>query len=657
MVDGPKYEVEAELRLDPNGAATRAAVSLQQQLMSLGQRLQGANNAALSMTRNMLALGASYVGIRALTNATSALVHDQLEYTAALASTRIGLTSVLSAVSNGNLSLAQSGRIAGVVFDQLRNDAIKSVGTAQDLFDIYQAIVGPVVAAGKGLTDVRTLTRDSVSAAAALNVDFMQARRDMTLMVRGAAGMDVKLFSMLRSTGAIAETTEQWNKSLTGAQRVEKLEAALAKFRPAADMYAKSWRGVTSTFSDIRHELGRAGVQPILDAATRGLGRVNDALISHQVDLEAAMRRGGERIASVIDRGFEAAVDGVRYVVNHWDELLKRGEHFGRMMIAAAKSFAVYQAAGLAMSGVGGVLGMVGRSPLPGLMSGSVAAAAAASGPAAAAMPEWFQPTSLALAGAGAGAGAGEGAGAAAAGVGLGSVLAVAGAVAALAVGAAAAYAELEPMRAALGGIGDSFGALGGELWTMIKQVGAALLPVLKILGSVIGGTLMLAATALVAVLRPLVAGITFVFEWIEKLTTYLWETAKPYLHDFFQDVKEFFDYFNIGAEQLYGASTKVKAALFNMEEHHPLSKPEKLFNAADEYKFNSVTGAGNLPVDMNVPTGRTTHTYDFRGSKIEVKQSFKEADPDRVLMQMIDGLGRAAEMRLQSGFVPALTR
>jgi hypothetical protein len=47
----------------------------------------------------------------------------------------------------------------------------------------------------------------------------------------------------------------------------------------------------------------------------------------------------------------------------------------------------------------------------------------------------------------------------------------------------------------------------------------------------------------------------------------------------------------------------------------------------------------------------------DFRGSRITVDQSFREADPDRVAIRMIEDIARFAEQRVQSGFAPGFTR
>ncbi len=53
----------------------------------------------------------------------------------------------------------------------------------------------------------------------------------------------------------------------------------------------------------------------------------------------------------------------------------------------------------------------------------------------------------------------------------------------------------------------------------------------------------------------------------------------------------------------------------------------------------------------------RGKSVIDMRGSKIEIKQDFREADPDRVFMRMRDELEREVISRTQSGFASALTR
>jgi hypothetical protein len=58
-----------------------------------------------------------------------------------------------------------------------------------------------------------------------------------------------------------------------------------------------------------------------------------------------------------------------------------------------------------------------------------------------------------------------------------------------------------------------------------------------------------------------------------------------------------------------------------------------------------------------NTPMERPNVTNDFRGSKIEIKQEFRNADPDNVWIQVKGGLEQEAIARTQSGFASALGR
>ena len=225
------YQVKADLVLEV-ARAKRNATQMQQKIQDLGRRIKGTSSLAGGLTRNLIAVGGAYLGISVLSRAFMGATRSAMTYTSELEKTQIALTSILAAVQGTEWSQAQ--KTAGRVFEQVRTDSIKSVATARELFTIYQGIVGPIIAAGHGLEKVRTITRDTVNAAGVLGVDLAQAQRDISMMARGTAGMDVKLFSMLRSTGAIAETTEEWNKSLTGAERIDKLRMRWPSSHPPA---------------------------------------------------------------------------------------------------------------------------------------------------------------------------------------------------------------------------------------------------------------------------------------------------------------------------------------------------------------------------------------------------------------------------------------
>ena len=273
-----KHDIRADLVFNPQGAQrgfNQAAAGAQR----VERSLVSAQGAADGLLRRVFAVGAAYLSLNTAVGVFARLTSSAFKYTASLEATKIGLSSVMSAVEN--VPWAQATKMAEGAFEKIKQMSIESPGSAQDMFGIFNGIVGPVRAAGASLQTVYDLTRDTTLTAAALGVDFQQASRDINMMARGTAGVDVKLFSLLKSTGAIKEDTEQWNKNLTAAERVEKLGAALKKFSGSGEAFGKSWAGVMSTFEGLTDELKRTTFQPLMRSIAATTDRLNTVMVKH----------------------------------------------------------------------------------------------------------------------------------------------------------------------------------------------------------------------------------------------------------------------------------------------------------------------------------------------------------------------------------------
>lgn len=627
-----QYKVKADLVLDAT-RANQQAVQARRRIHELGQRISGANNLAGGLTRRLIAVGAAYIGINTLTRAFTGLTHSATQYAAELEKTQIGLTSVLAAVMGAEWDVA--AKTSGRVFEQMRQDSIKSVATAQQLFTLYQGIVGPIARAGFGLETVRNMTLSAVNASGVLGVDLQQAQRDMSLMVRGAAGMDVKLFSLLRSTGAIKETTEEWNKSLTASERVEKLQAALDKFAPAGERFAKSWAGVTSTFKGIRQEFTRSAWQPIMNTMARALGRINDRLIANQDVIQERLRAWGEQTAAKLDRVFMRAEAGVAMLIDRWDEILERGRKLQELAGLAGKAVAigagiqaVRPVAGMAVSGVGTLAGMFAGQGVAAATTGAAGAA-------------------------GAGAAGAAGAGALAA---VGPALAVAAGAAGIFTSAILVVREqwdrfaamFTTFRPVLLGLWEDTVGFAAALWD-------GLAPILKVVGHLMGPPLVASFVNMVAGLRVLFRFGKAFAESVARITKGIYEALRPVFDALWAMVDRFTTFVTESVDWITGDVAKARALLAPVSEEDPLKELAKRF-APGTYKppWHPDKVAEQMAM---APTGRTTVVNDFRGSKIQVKQDFRDQDPDRVLLSMVQEIQRQAEMPIQSGLMPAVAR
>lgn len=679
---GATYDVRATLLMQARGAygeVRRVAGEVRQ----LGESIKTNRNAFREMVGQALAFGAAYVGFRAVSNAITGLTKSAVAYTSELEANKIGLQSVLSAVENTDWETA--GRRATAAFGAIREMAIKSPATSAEMFQIFNGIVGPVEAAGFGMQKVLDLTGDTTLASAALGVDYQQASRDINMMVRGTAGMEVKLFSMLRSTGAIKEDAEAWNKTLTGTQRVEKLSEALKKFAKGGAAFGSSWKGVTSTLTDIFDNLKATAFAPILKVMGRNLERFNGYILQHRVEIETFLLNVGRDMGNKIGNLFMKAELGFRYVLEHWDQIVDR---FNRVVTKVkevapliARAALAWELANMGRNVVGGALSagagisnaLSGAGEL-GLGLGLGAGKASKAAAPALAMSMAANPFGMMGAGgmamtspfgmwgAGAAAGATGAATSAAGGGGMAAITASLVAMGPVLVVVAAAMAALLAIGLAFAdqwkNMATIFGETGGQTLTLLlafaKTLWDTLAPVLKLIGSV----LLIPLTALWVVFSTaLRAGILALTAWLKvmgEITAAIYAAVKPafdFIFGLFKQLAEWINnLFAQAASWLQSIGKGPKGETVDGPSHDPNT---------DFSRWSAKAPLASTALDLSkAPKGAVNINQDFRGSRISVKQEFKgDQDPDRIVMAMMNDLTRQAENRVSSGYSGALTR
>ena len=639
------FDVRAKLTLDSQ-AAFGGAQRLSSTMLDLSHQLQGAQGLAGGLLGRVVGLGAAYFGLNAGINVFKGLVSSAVDYTAELQSTKIGLQSVLSAVTGA--SWEEAGKQGEEAFKRIQDAAIESPATARQMFDIFNGIVGPVMNTGASMEKVISLTNDATMAAAGLHVDFAQASRDMSMMVRGAAGVDVKLFSLLRASNAIKETTEQWNKNLTAAQRVEKLAQALAKFKRAGDAYGKSWLGITSTLTDLKDRFKSAFMSPIMDMAARRLFAANQNMIKNQAQIVRLATIYGERVAIALEHGWERGMELWGELVENWGALSRGFDHamikvhqFAPMLLRAAKIYAGVSVAGNVAgkglqvgAGVIGTGGMAagGMSKLLGLLGGGSAAGAA--GAAA-------EGTAAAVAGETAAAGAA----AAGAAVSIGAV----------AAGLVLVAATAEPVIDNWQGIKTAALTTTESVWNSLVDAGKSIWSALRGPMYLIGGALttfgQLVGVTLVAGVNVAANAIRWFFDNIEPISTAIMEWAVPAMKALVWWINDL----SKAMDKVTGRTTVMQAADNSFKQGDWVASENTMAAILAGSNVASVTEAKR---QRDLAKQTTKVTNDFRGSNIKIDQKFEgDQDPDRIVVGMMSDLTRQAELRLSSGYAGVFTR
>lgn len=683
------YDVRAQLLIE----AKRARGELQKvssEARELGEHISGASEHAGGMMDHLLSLGAAYLGLHAIGHMFKHLSSEAITYAGNLEKTKLGLQSVISAVEN--TSWENAGKKTELAFKKIRDMALELPVTSEQMFGIFQGIVGPIEGAGFSMQKVLDMTRQTTLAASALNVDFTEAGRDITMMARGAAGMHVKLFSLLHATGAIKEDAQAFN-ALSSHDRIEKLSAGLGKFASNGKAFALSWAGVTTSFQDIVENFRTSAFSPIMKRIAENLNHFNEYMLEHRKAIESFMTSVGNNVATRLNNLFIKAREGFSWVVANWDTIVTRVDHVvakvKEMLPHLIKAAAIWQGVsigraivGAGVSGVGKAIGLAGTingvigvaAPATRMARAAAAAGAGAntgamaaglfgqmgsgSGSAAGTAAGLFGMMGGASTGAGAGgAAAGEGAAAAASAMALGPALGIAAVALAALVAVGLAVADQWKNVEAIFGpslkeIGEMVLRFGMMLW---KTLG----PVLKLFGSVILIPLIAAWEIFSVLLRGFLFVLNPILDVLGDIVTVAWDKLKPAFDFVFGALAKLAHFF----DEVFGSIDKDREKRENLrkalaresqegdktgEGFETMFKPA-LFNKSDLKRLAN-------PEDLN--KANVTVHQDFRGSRIAIRQDFKgSADPDRIVTAMMKDLTRQAESRISSGFAGALTR
>lgn len=701
-----KHDVHADLTVNDRGMTTgfgRAAGHAQKLERSVGM----ATTAADALFSKLIAVGGAYAGFNTVYGIFSRLTSSAIKYTSALEGTKIGLSSIMSAVEG--VSWGQATKMAGEAFERIKKMSITAPGSAQDMFGIFNGIVGPVRAAGAPLEKVYSLTNDTMLAAAALGVDFNQASRDINMMTRGAAGVDVKMFSLLKSTGAIAEDTEKWNKSLTAAQRVEKLGAALKKFAGSGEEFGNSWAGVMSTFQGLGDEIKRTTFTPIMKAIARSVGQLNTVLTNRSDEIEqkfgflgTSMVRVWDSTAGKLDwnkvldgflaaavkvgEGFQTVSHWADSLINGWDRLTGKIHEAMPMLKLAAGLYLGHKLAGMvggATSGGGAVAAapaaVAGGEGKPGwsrnlFASASGAAVSAAGGGqlGGMAMGKFAQKASPSTWGK------------------FASVLAMTaagpiGAAVTGLLGAAGSHATRgEEGAGSDGGVAAVSGQASNGLATLANGISAAIVVtehwsrITAAFGPVVEEA-EAASMELAKSTAGAATGVGRLWGQVEVFAGAIGTTFLPVLSKLQEAMAGIMDHVSIWADKInyhlapafdYSIGKMGEIAVAISKFLDPLAKFFKV--ATNEGWRNDGTEYNGDPNFQPTMLQKTTTGWavpeqgtkksppvnvNASGARVTIKQSFGDQDPDRVMQLMMNDLETQAESRLTSAFAPAFTR
>jgi hypothetical protein len=642
-------------------------------LRGLGGVLRRSNRSSASLVRNLVAVGATYIGIRAVSSAFQGLTATLIRSNQTVEDTTLSIASMYAEIERTS-TFREATQAANGLYRQMELLAVSSPGTAANIADAFSMAFGPMRRAGVEMNTLLNFSRDAVAVASALRIDLPQVARDIGMMATGVAGTDVRTFRMLRSMGMITETTEEWNQlALRQPGRIaERMVSIFQRLgQQSAEAFGRTWTGLTSAFQDIMTFFARAYSAPGFRVLQRELSRVNEFLLKYRPGIEKILTGFGGRMARVLTRIarmlamiFARLNDNLETAGRHIDAAIA---NFNRirpiirtMLIGAIAMKAAATAIGIAFTIAGGLISVLGPmiTTLVPLLGGGGGLAAV-----------------LGIGGAGAATAAGGAVAAGGATAATGGIAAIIALLAPLAVlqGALSGLAILIPIVTsvfvAIRRHGDEFAevlsGVGPMLWEIVENFWRALVslyeavsPALELFGYII-------VSVVVIAIRALVTALLFMSR-ILRVTTGVLSVLSSVLSPLIVQIRlvfsELFSWIRMLGSAIArlismipgatGVSVPSMTATPGTAETAIRQIVRDLRDAMQPTSQPATEGGTGV-----APGARPTTNIDMRGARITVRQDFREADPDRVWVQLRDALEREAIQRISSGFAPALSR
>lgn len=289
--------VERE-RIERHGAAAQRQASREQRQVArerlraaqeLNSVQEGGANRLLFTFRRLVGVLAVFTLAREAVNAFGAGVRSALQFSQLVNASRIGIAGLVSTL--GQVKDAQGNVLSGAeafnasiavsrkLQQQLLKDAIRTTATYKELLDVFQIAVGPGLAAGLNLDQIRQLSVLVSQAATALQIPQVQLSEEIRALLTGQIRQ-----GQSRLATSILLTPEQVRRFKAQGTLFQELQRRLQGFDIAAEATARTAGGALLRVSDaIQLVLGQAA-KPLENSALLQLDRLFQRLISVSAD-------------------------------------------------------------------------------------------------------------------------------------------------------------------------------------------------------------------------------------------------------------------------------------------------------------------------------------------------------------------------------------
>jgi len=256
-------------------------------------------------------IGAVTAGLISLgTLALLPLLKFGAEYNAQLEQGKLGIASIIASLAEfrneagkkieGPEALTQSLALADDQIQKLKVDAINTIATFGEILPAFQSALGPGLAAGLNLDEIRKITVQIVQAAGAIGLPANQIAQEVRAILSGTINEDARLAKIL---GISNELVKKWKEQGTLA---EELNKRLGAFSSAGILAAKTLDGLTSNLQEAVNVFAGQATERAFEKLKVKIAGILSQIFDFK---KAGLNDSFSALASVIDDVFVRAID------------------------------------------------------------------------------------------------------------------------------------------------------------------------------------------------------------------------------------------------------------------------------------------------------------------------------------------------------------
>ena len=214
-------------------------------------KLTGQVQTGITAVKGLVAAFAAFQGLQVF----AGFVKQGVEFNKTLETSALGIASLIAAQSDlvdaqgktvqGQDALTVAIGLAEGQMQKLRIAGLETAATTTQLVEAFQQAIGPGLAAGLGLDEVRTITVQIVQAAGALGVPMNQVAQEVRAILDGSIDINARV---AKSLGITNEMVGSWREQ---GKLVEELNKRMEAFTVAGKAAADNLEVIKSNAAEV----------------------------------------------------------------------------------------------------------------------------------------------------------------------------------------------------------------------------------------------------------------------------------------------------------------------------------------------------------------------------------------------------------------------